>query len=112
MAEPAQQGLPQDKIVDQPKPEVMDMKQGDAVAAVDALASADTSGFRDAIQSMLNNKVADYLDVKKLDVAQNFLKPKESEEEQPEVKASDDSKDKKPEIKDTEDKKEKEDVEV
>ena len=38
MAEPAQQGLPQDKIVDQPKPEAMQMKQGDGVDAVNALA--------------------------------------------------------------------------
>ena len=39
---------------------------------------------------MLNNKVADYLDVKKLDVAQNFLKVKDdgsNEEEEPETEA-------------------------
>ena len=81
MAEPAHQGLPQDKIVDQPKPEAMQMKQGDGVDAVNALASGDANGFKQAIQNMLNNKVADYLDVKKLDVAQNFLKVKDSEEE-------------------------------
>ena len=84
MAEPAQQGLPQDKIVDQPKPEAMQMKQGDGVDAVNALASGDANGFKQAIQNMLNNKVADYLDVKKLDVSQNFLKAKESESEEPE----------------------------
>ena len=36
MAEPAQQGLPQDKIVDQPKPEAMQMKHGDGMDAVNA----------------------------------------------------------------------------
>ena len=90
MAEPAQQGLPQDKIVDQPKPEAMQMKQGDGVDAVNALASGDANGFKQAIQNMLNNKVADYLDVKKLDVAQNFLKVKDdgsNEEEEPETEA-------------------------
>jgi CO dehydrogenase/acetyl-CoA synthase beta subunit len=84
MAEPAQQGLPQDKIVDQPKPEAMQMKQGDGVDAVNALASGDANGFKQAIQNMLNNKVADYLDVKKLDVAQNFLKTKETDSEEQE----------------------------
>ena len=88
MAEPAQQGLPQDKIVDQPKPEAMQMKQGDGVDAVNALASGDANGFKQAIQNMLNNKVADYLDVKKLDTAQNFLKAKESESEEPEEEES------------------------
>ena len=88
MAEPAQQGLPQDKIVDQPKPEAMQMKQGDGVDAVNALASGDANGFKQAIQNMLNNKVADYLDVKKLDVSQNFLKAKESESEEPEEEES------------------------
>ena len=90
MAEPAQQGLPQDKIVDQPKPEAMQMKQGDGVDAVNALAAGDTVAFKQSIQNMLNNKVADYLDVKKLDVAQNFLKVKDdgsNEEEEPETEA-------------------------
>ena len=35
-----------------------------------------------------SNKVADYLDVKKLDVSQNFLKAKESESEEPEEEES------------------------
>ena len=90
MAEPAQQGLPQDKIVDQPKPEAMQMKQGDGMDAVNALAAGDTVAFKQSIQIMLNNKVADYLDVKKLDVAQNFLKVKDdgsNEEEEPETEA-------------------------
>ena len=90
MAEPAQQGLPQDKIVDQPKPEAMQMKQGDGMDAVNALAAGDTVAFKQSIQNMLNNKVADYLDVKKLDVAQNFLKVKDdgsNEEEDPETEA-------------------------
>ena len=88
MAEPAQQGLPQDKIVDQPKPEAMQMKQGDGMDAVNALAAGDTVAFKQSIQNMLNNKVADYLDVKKLDVSQNFLKAKESESEEPEDEES------------------------
>ena len=90
MAEPAQQGVPQDKIVDQPKPEAMQMKQGDGMDAVNALAAGDTVAFKQSIQNMLNNKVADYLDVKKLDVAQNFLKVKDdgsNEEEEPETEA-------------------------
>ena len=90
MAEPAQQGLPQDKIVDQPKPEAIQMKQGDGMDAVNALAAGDTVAFKQSIQNMLNNKVADYLDVKKLDVAQNFLKVKDdgsNEEEEPETEA-------------------------
>ena len=90
MAEPAQQGLPQDKIVDQPKPEAMQMKHGDGMDAVNALAAGDTVAFKQSIQNMLNNKVADYLDVKKLDVAQNFLKVKDdvsNEEEEPETEA-------------------------
>ena len=90
MAEPAQQGLPQDKIVDQPKPEAMQMKQGDGMDAVNALAAGDTVAFKQSIQNMLNNKVDDYLDVKKLDVAQNFLKVKDdgsNEEEEPETEA-------------------------
>ena len=55
MAEPAQQGLPQDKIVDQPKPEAMQMKQGDGMDAVNALAAGDTVAFKQSIQNMLNN---------------------------------------------------------
>ena len=98
MAEPAQQGLRQDQIVDQPKPEAMQMSQADGVDAVNALASSDTASFKAAIQNMLNNKVADYLDVKKLDVAQNFLKVKDSEEET--------------EVEDDDQPKEKENVEV
>ena len=90
MAEPAQQGLPQDKIVDQPKPEAMQMKQGDGMDAVNALAAGDTVAFKQSIQNMLNNKVADYLDVKKLDTAQNFLKAKESESEEPEEESNED----------------------
>ena len=66
----------------------MQMKQGDGVDAVNALASGDANGFKQAIQNMLNNKVADYLDVKKLDTAQNFLKAKESESEEPEEEES------------------------
>ena len=98
MAEPVQQGLRQDHIVDQPKPEAMQMSQADGVDAVNALASSDTASFKAAIQNMLNNKVADYLDVKKLDVAQNFLKVKDSEEET--------------EVEDDDQPKEKENVEV
>ena len=93
MAEPVQQGLRQDQIVDQPKPEAMQMSQADGVDAVNALASSDTASFKAAIQNMLNNKVADYLDVKKLDVAQNFLKVKDSEEET-EVEDDDQTKEK------------------
>ena len=98
MAEPVQQGLRQDQIVDQPKPEAMQMSQADGVDAVNALAASDTASFKAAIQNMLNNKVADYLDVKKLDVAQNFLKAKDSEEET--------------EVEDDDQPKEKENVEV
>ena len=98
MAEPVQQGLRQDQLVDQPKPEAMQMSQADGVDAVNALASSDTASFKAAIQNMLNNKVADYLDVKKLDVAQNFLKVKDSEEET--------------EVEDDDQPKEKENVEV
>ena len=98
MAEPVQQGLRQDQIVDQPKPVAMQMSQADGVDAVNALASSDTASFKAAIQNMLNNKVADYLDVKKLDVAQNFLKVKDSEEET--------------EVEDDDQPKEKENVEV
>ena len=98
MAEPVQQGLRQDQIVNQPKPEAMQVSQADGVDAVNALASSDTASFKAAIQNMLNNKVADYLDVKKLDVAQNFLKVKDSEEET--------------EVEDDDQPKEKENVEV
>ena len=98
MAEPVQQGLRQDQIVDQPKPEAMQMSQADGVDAVNALAASDTASFKAEIQNMLNNKVADYLDVKKLDVAQNFLKVKDSEEET--------------EVEDDDQPKEKENVEV
>ena len=90
MAEPAKQGLTQDQLVDQPKPEAMQMDQADGVNAVNALAAGDANSFKQAIQNMLNNKVADYLDVKKLDVAQNFLKVKDdgsNEEEEPETEA-------------------------
>jgi len=90
MAEPAKQGLTQDQLVDQPKPEAMQMKQGDGIDAVNALASADANGFKQAIQNMLNNKVADYLDVKKLDVSQNFLKTKDTESEEPEEEETED----------------------
>ena len=98
MAEPVKQGLRQDQIVDQPKQEAMQMSQADGVDAVNALAASDTASFKAAIQNMLNNKVADYLDVKKLDVAQNFLKVKDSEEET--------------EVEDDDQPKEKENVEV
>ena len=81
MAEPAKQGLTQDQLVDQPKPEAMQMNQSDGVDAVNALAAGDANSFKQAIQNMLNNKVADYLDVKKLDVSQNFLKAKDTEED-------------------------------
>ena len=90
MAEPAKQGLTQDQLVDQPKPEAMQMKQGDGIDAVNALSTGDANGFKQAIQNMLNNKVADYLDVKKLDVSQNFLKAKESESEEPEEESNED----------------------
>lgn len=68
-------------IVDQPKPEAMNMTQGSARDAVDALASGDTQKFRTAVNDMLANKVADYLDVKKIDVAQNFMKQQEVDPE-------------------------------
>ena len=68
-------------IVDQPKPEAMIMTQSSARDAVDALASGDTQKFRTAVNDMLANKVADYLDVKKLDVAQNFMKQQEVDPE-------------------------------
>ena len=94
MSEPAKQGLTQDQLVDQPKPEAMQMDQADGVNAVNALAAGDASSFKQAIQNMLNNKVADYLDVKKLDVSQNFLKAKDDEESEAEVEVDDQEKEK------------------
>tara|TARA_B100000676_G_C17627141_1_gene604707 strand:- start:338 stop:637 length:300 start_codon:yes stop_codon:yes gene_type:complete len=94
MAEPAKQGLTQDQLVDQPKPEAMQMDQADGVNAVNALAAGDANSFKQAIQNMLNNKVADYLDVKKLDVSQNFLKAKDDEESEAEVEVDDQEKEK------------------
>jgi len=94
MAEPAKQGLTQDQLVDQPKPEAMQMDQADGVNAVNALAAGDANSFKQAIQNMLNNKVADYLDVKKLDVSQNFLKAKDAEESEAEVEVDDQEKEK------------------
>tara|TARA_R100000805_G_C3510295_1_gene36735 strand:- start:151 stop:450 length:300 start_codon:yes stop_codon:yes gene_type:complete len=94
MAEPAKQGLTQDQLVDQPKPEAMQMDQADGVNAVNALAAGDANSFKQAIQNMLNNKVADYLDVKKLDVSQNFLKAKDDQESEAEVEVDDQEKEK------------------
>ena len=94
MAEPAKQGLTQDQLVDQPKPEAMQMDQADGVNAVNALAAGDANSFKQAIQNMLNNKVADYLDVKKLDVSQNFLKAKDDEESEAEVEVDDQEREK------------------
>lgn len=70
--------MPQDNAIDIPKQETLEpMKQSTASDAVSALAAGDANKFRDAVNDMLGTKVKDYLDVKKLDVAQNFLKAQE-----------------------------------
>ncbi len=76
-------------------PEVMQMKQDSAKDAVNALSTGDTSAFKSAVNDMLMNKVADYLDVKKLDVAQNFLKPKVEDDQEPEASVEVQDKEKK-----------------
>lgn len=75
--------MPQDNAIDVPTTDPVEpMKQTTAIDAVNALAAGDTNKFRDAVNDMLGTKVKDYLDVKKLDVAQTFLKPQEAEEEE------------------------------
>ena len=75
--------MPQDNAIDVPSTDATEpMKQTTAIDAVNALAAGDTNKFRDAVNDMLGTKVKDYLDVKKIDVAQTFLKPQEAEEEE------------------------------
>ena len=75
--------MPQDNAIDVPTTDPVEpMKQTTASDAVNALAAGDTNKFRDAVNDMLGTKVKEYLDVKKLDVAQTFLKPQEAEEEE------------------------------
>ena len=75
--------MPQNNAIDIPKQETLEpMKQTTASDAVNALAAGDTNKFRDAVNDMLGTKVKDYLDVKKLDVAQTFLKAQEVEKEE------------------------------
>ena len=75
--------MPQDNAIKIPKQETLEpMKQTTASDAVNALAAGDTNKFRDAVNDMLGTKVKDYLDVKKLDVAQTFLKAQEVEKEE------------------------------
>ena len=75
--------MPQDNAIDVPTTDPVEpMKQTTASDAVNALAAGDTNKFRDAVNDMLGTKVKDYLDVKKLDDAQTFLKPQEAEEEE------------------------------
>ena len=74
--------MPQDNAIDVPTTDrVEPMTQSTASDAVNALAAGDANKFRDAVNSMLGNKVKDYLDVKKLDVAQNFLKAQQAKTE-------------------------------
>ena len=75
--------MPQDNAIEIPKQETLEpMKQSTASDAVNALAAGDTNKFWDAVNDMLGTKVKDYLDVKKLDVAQTFLKAQEVEKEE------------------------------
>ena len=75
--------MPQDNAIDVPSTDATEpMKQTTAIDAVNALAAGDTNKFRDAVNDMLGTKVKDYLDVKKLDVAQTFLKAQEVEKEE------------------------------
>ena len=75
--------MPQDNAIEIPKQETLEpMKQTTASDAVNALAAGDTNKFRDAVNDMLGTKVKDYLDVKKLDIAQTFLKAQEVEKEE------------------------------
>ena len=75
--------MSQDNAIDVPSTDATEpMKQTTAIDAVNALAAGDTNKFRDAVNDMLGTKVKDYLDVKKLDVAQTFLKPQEVEKEE------------------------------
>ena len=75
--------MPQDNAIEIPKQETLEpMKQTTASDAVNALAAGDTNKFRDAVNDMLGTKVKDYLDVKKLDVSQTFLKAQEVEKEE------------------------------
>jgi len=75
--------MAQDNAIEVPSTDATEpMKQSTAIDAVNALAAGDTNKFRDAVNDMLGTKVKDYLDVKKLDVAQTFLKPQEVEKEE------------------------------
>ena len=75
--------MAQDNAIEVPSTDATEpMKQTTAIDAVNALAAGDSNKFRDAVNDMLGTKVKDYLDVKKLDVAQTFLKPQEVEKEE------------------------------
>jgi hypothetical protein len=75
--------MPQNNAIEVPSTDATEpMKQSTASDAVNALAAGDTNKFRDAVNDMLGTKVKDYLDVKKLDVAQTFLKAQEVEKEE------------------------------
>ena len=80
--------MAQDNAIEVPSTDATEpMKQSTAIDAVNALAAGDANKFKNAVQDMLNTKVKDHLDVKKLDVAQNFLKHQETESEEEDVTA-------------------------
>jgi len=80
--------MAQDNAIEVPTTDATEpMKQSTAIDAVNALAAGDANKFKNAVQDMLDTKVKDYLDVKKLDVAQNFLKQQETESEEEDVTA-------------------------
>lgn len=80
--------MAQDNAIEVPSTDATEpMKQSTAIDAVNALAAGDANKFKNAVQDMLDTKVKDYLDVKKLDVAQNFLKQQETESEEEDVTA-------------------------
>jgi hypothetical protein len=80
--------MAQDNAIEVPSTDATEpMKQSTAIDAVNALAAGDPNKFKNAVQDMLNNKVKDHLDVKKLDVAQNLLKQQETESEEEDVTA-------------------------
>ena len=80
--------MAQDNAIEVPSTDATEpMKQSTAIDAVNALAAGDPNKFKNAVQDMLNTKVKDHLDVKKLDVAQNLLKQQETESEEEDVTA-------------------------
>ena len=80
--------MAQDNAIEVPSTDATEpMKQSTAIDAVNALAAGDPNKFKNAVQGMLNTKVKDHLDVKKLDVAQNLLKQQETESEEEDVTA-------------------------